>query len=259
MAIASANTKMHGIAHRKILTSSQNACTRSGNVSRKTGPLKNDRRTRSHPGAIGTSTTTAATTIAVLVAAMAAERRSLAARVCLATGGPPVRGDVVHSSVSRRDLASAGLDDRRHTLRDEPLVRDALQLTGTRQRGECGVGAVDERVVLLEHQPEIVGGAARLGGELTDDTAALDLDGGDEQRGRQVDDDGVDLVGLEGGFGSALSSYTNGSASGWMTSAMKSRLVVPTWAPNFTSFRSATVVAPSAGEPARPTIAWLLE
>ena len=40
-------------------------------------------------------------------------------------------------------------------------------------------------------------GAAGRGGELADDAAALDLDGRDEQRRRQVDDDRVDLVGLE--------------------------------------------------------------
>ena len=38
---------------------------------------------------------------------------------------------------------------------------------------------------------------------------------------------------------------------------MKLRLVVPAWAPSLTSFRSAIVMAPSAGESARPKIAWL--
>ncbi len=55
--------------------SSQNAVTRSGNVSTKTSRLKNDRLTFGQPGVRGTSTTTAVMTMIVLVAAMMSERR----------------------------------------------------------------------------------------------------------------------------------------------------------------------------------------
>ena len=121
------------------------------------------------------------------------------------------------------------------------------------------VDAPGEGAVLVEHEAELVGGATGLGGELADDDAALDLDARHEQRRRQVEHGGVDLVRLERGLGADVVVVDERRpASGWMTSVMKSRLVVPAWAPNLTSFRSATVVAPSAGEPSRATMAWLL-
>ena len=49
--------------------------------------------------------------------------------------------------------------------------------------------------------------------------------------------------------------YPHQTGVGWMTDVMNSRLVVPACAPNLTSARSATVVAPSAGEPAKATMA----
>jgi hypothetical protein len=77
-AISSAMTKMHGADQAKILTSSQKASTSRGNESTNTSPSKNDRRTRCHPGVMGTRTTIAVTTSAVLAAAMMTERRRCA-------------------------------------------------------------------------------------------------------------------------------------------------------------------------------------
>ena len=55
--------------------------------------------------------------------------------------------------------------------------------------------------VLLEHETELVGRTAGVGGELADDCAVLDLHAGHEQCRREVEDGSVDLVGLERGLG----------------------------------------------------------
>ena len=67
--------------------------------------------------------------------------------------------------------------------------------------GEGEVGALDERVVLGEQQAPRLALVAVAGRELAEHLGALDLDAGDVQRRRQVGDDGVDLLGVEGLLG----------------------------------------------------------
>jgi hypothetical protein len=77
-AMSSATARISGVDHSMIWMSSQNAWSSPGNESQKISPLKNDRRTLSHPGACGTSRTTAVTAMIVLVVAMMTERLRLA-------------------------------------------------------------------------------------------------------------------------------------------------------------------------------------
>ena len=85
----------------------------------------------------------------------------------------------------------------RFGLLGEPLLLDLLQRAVVLQLGERLVDAVAERVALLEEHPEVLLAADR--GELPDDGPVLDLLGADEEeRGREVDDDAVDLLPVQG-------------------------------------------------------------
>ena len=161
IATSSPTATMHGAQTRKILTSSQNALAIVPNVCRKTDQSKNERRTFCHPDVLGSSETSksdhdrrrrgrdrrAAHPLAPLVLlATGARRRSRGGR------GPSPR-------------ASLEVDDRNFGGLFHPLRGDLVELTRLAQVEQGVVGALDERVVLLEEQaPRLALGRCRPAG-----------------------------------------------------------------------------------------------
>src|SRR5919106_2206391 len=179
-AITRAVTRMIASAIRKIRTLSRKARARSGNEPVKRSGLKKARLTSGHPGELTTTTAITATKTAVLAAAIARLRPPPSPRIRERRPAAPLEG--------------ALLEDGGVGLIGEPLLLDLREPAAVLQPGEGGVDAVDERAALLErHREELLLADGR---ELADDRAVLELDGGDEERGRQVDDDTVDLLGL---------------------------------------------------------------
>ena len=92
-------------------------------------------------------------------------------------------------------------DDRRVGLVSQPGLDEAVEGAVALEGGDGLVHAADERIVEVEQQAELVTGGGR---ELADDRSALDLDGGNVEGGREVDDDRVDLLGLESSLGAGV-------------------------------------------------------
>ncbi|CAB4823501.1 unannotated protein [freshwater metagenome] len=74
-AISRPSARMHGVQIRKIWMSYQKRPGSFGNVSRNVLPSRNDARTLSHPGIIGTSSTSSAIATTVLTVAITVLRR----------------------------------------------------------------------------------------------------------------------------------------------------------------------------------------
>ena len=90
-------------------------------------------------------------------------------------------------------------EDRSVRLVGEPLLLDRVERPVLSQCGQRLVDAVAKRVFLLEDHAEVLLPAHR--GELAHDRPVRHLDGRDEEGGREVDDDPVDLPVLEAGDG----------------------------------------------------------
>src|SRR5262245_32845940 len=86
-------------------------------------------------------------------------------------------------------LVSVSAEDGRAADLGQPLLLDALELARLLEARERLVHAADERVALLEDHAEVL--AAGLRRELAEDLPLGNLDGGDVERRRQVDDEAV--------------------------------------------------------------------
>ena len=82
----------------------------------------------------------------------------------------------------------------------EPLVFEGGEGAVGFEGCEGVVDAVAEGVAVFEEHAELFGGVSGAG-EDPDDGGVGDLDCGDEVGGGEVEDDAVDLAGVEGGFG----------------------------------------------------------
>src|ERR671915_302823 len=200
-AMKSPSTRMKTSAIRKACTLMRNFSAIWGNDSRKTCKSKNRWRISGHPGEFTTSSTSTVTKTAVEIRAMTTprrpsvppprmrERRSPRGRSGAGWGAVP--GGVPRTALTRRPSEGGDV----HHL-GQPLVLDGLKRAVRLQPGQGPVRAVEQRVALLEHQPEVL--LLPYRGELAHDRALVDLHGGDEEGRREVDDDTVDLLVLQG-------------------------------------------------------------
>src|SRR3990170_694195 len=108
--------------------------------------------------------------------------------------GPPGRPWYFSGAPAVPKLTTRLAQDRRVRLVGEPLLLDRVQRPVGLHLPEREVHARHERAPGLEHHPEVLVG---LGPELPHDDALLDLDRRHEERGRQVDDDAVDVAVVE--------------------------------------------------------------
>src|SRR5687768_3214207 len=165
MARPRATTRMTASAMRKILTFRRKASGMTESDSLKTSPSKNARFTSGQPGAfVITSSATTANTIVLARATRMLRERPGAVNWLLEDG-------------------------RRGAL--DPLLRYLVERAGLPQGRDRLVDAVAEWVALFEDEAEIL---LPLRGEPADRRCVRRLDRSDEERGRVVDDDAVDLT-----------------------------------------------------------------
>src|SRR3982074_3668291 len=164
----SARTRMKASAIMKIFTFSRNAREISGIEAVSWLQLKNVRFTSGQPGACVIATTRRVKKTTVLSTATVTPRRPSPAEVTLPRIFEP-------RFVFRRlfQHGRVGL---------EPVGLEALERAVCAERCQRLVDAADERVSLLEHHPEVLGGSDRR--ELAQDLALRDLHGRDVERCR---------------------------------------------------------------------------
>src|SRR2546421_8637172 len=188
-AIPSAATRITTSAMQKTRTLSRKACAISPKESPKIFPSKKARRTAGHPDELTTATTTSVAKTMVLTSAIATPRVPWPLR------SPRIRERRFGRPVSASTLSRL-LQDGRAGLVREPFALGLRERPVALQRGERVVHARDEAVPLGEHHPEMLRRAD--GRELADHDAVRRLARArDEERGRQIDDEPVDLVRLQ--------------------------------------------------------------
>src|SRR5689334_11585012 len=166
-----------------IFTFKRNARATSGKTSRPSLTLKNDCFTVDQPGEFTIASPRSTATTTVLTRAMET----------LAAGPPPWRIRDRRSWTGSRDTL---LKDWGLRLFREPGRLDLVERPVGLQPGERLVDARGQLAALREDEPELAA-PARRGRELADDRAVRDLHRRHVEGGRQVDNDAVDLVGLE--------------------------------------------------------------
>ena len=171
---------MNTSAMQKIFTFSRKAREISGNDSRNSSQSKNAALTSAQPGACVTTTTSDREEDD------RAEQRD---------------GDGASGAAAARGSESRGCVQRAYFRTGAPVAFASqvcwmpLQRAVRLQRRERLVHAADERVALLEDHPEALLRSLRR--ELAEDLAVRHLHRGDVERGRQVDDEPVDLAVLQ--------------------------------------------------------------
>src|SRR5947208_3391562 len=170
---SSASGRMNSSAMQKIFTFSQKADRISGNVLFASLQSKNCCWISGQPGALTIAKPRPVKMTTVLTSAMTTPRRP---------------------SPRPRPLIEALLQDGSAGDLREPLRLQALQRPVRLQLRERLVDARGQRIALLQHHAEVLAG---LRGQLAEDLPVRHLDRGDVERGRQVDDDRVDLLALE--------------------------------------------------------------
>src|SRR5262245_26887963 len=193
-------------ATRNSWTLIQNAATILGSDAAKISPLKNASRTAGQFGAFVTTRTISPNTMIVLASAIMVERTA-------SPGGIRRRRDGWLGAGRRPPSASRGppisdigcalpggqlwLEDRRVRLVGQPRLRQLVELAAVLERRDGRVDAARESTALLEQDAVVLGVRARGSGELADDHGVVDLGRRHVERCRQVDDEAVDLLGLQ--------------------------------------------------------------
>src|SRR4051812_18046992 len=171
----------------KIFTSSQKPLSTAGNDVLNASGSKNVARTLSQPGLVTSNAASPPTTTTVDPAAIAsprrARRRSAAARTARRSSG----ATAVTVGLLQHRRAGGGAHE---------ALLERLELPAFAQVVDRLAHALRQRRALLLQRAPLV--AARRA-ELADDLRARHLRGGEEERGRQIDDDRVDLLLLQGG------------------------------------------------------------
>src|SRR5439155_16005900 len=172
-------------AMQKMRMFSRKACPTSGNELSKSFRSKNALRTSGQPAELTTTMATIAKNTTVLVTAIPMLRA-------------PRRSPRIRERRSPRPVSASALTRRRVLLQNgsarlvrQPLLLDLRKRPGALQRGKRLVDARGEAVALGEHHAEVLRRTDRR--ELSDDRRLGDLDGGDVEGRREIDDDPVDL------------------------------------------------------------------
>src|SRR3954469_3158518 len=185
-AIPSAKTRISASAIRKIRMFSRKARATSGNESTKSCRSKKAFRTSGHPA----ERTIAKTTIAIKTSVLATATPTLRAPL----KSPRIRDPRLPRPLSASALSEL-LEDGRVRLAGQPLLLDLRKRAVRLQGGDRLVDAGGEAVVLRKDEPEVLRRAHRR--ELAHDRCLGDLHRRDVEGRRQVDDDAVDLMGLQ--------------------------------------------------------------